>query len=129
MQRPHRLQWCARSGLWLSHFEHMRLQPLGCVGRLVRGVAPGLLSMARACEARDRLARKLKARPCSHAPSVLPHHPASTVKVTAKEQYSTMTHVRPAQISPQGSVLSQRRWLSRVPQPRLRDRSLEGREE
>ena len=37
-----------------------------------------------------------------------------------------MSHVRLAQMSPQGSVLSQRRWLSRVPQPRLRLRYLAG---
>ena len=120
MQRPHRLQWCARSGLWLSHLLHILFQPLGCVGRLVRGVAPGLLSMARACEARERLASRLNTRPCAQAPGVFPHHPASTLMLTAAEQYSTITHVSPAQIRPQGSVFSQRRCESRVPQPRLR---------
>ena len=120
MQRPHRLQWCARSGLWLSHLLHILFQPLGCVGRLVRGVAPGLLSMARACDASDRLASRLKASPCAQAPGVLPHHSASTPKVTVAVQYSTITHVSPAQMRPQGSVFSQRRCESRVPQPRLR---------
>jgi len=53
------------------------------VGLLVRGVAPGLLSMARACEAREREARKLNTRPCSHPHRVFPHHPPSTTKVVA----------------------------------------------
>jgi hypothetical protein len=59
---PQMEQWCAREGLWLSHFWHVRFHPSGVVGRLVRGTAPGEDSMARACDASAREAHKLKTK-------------------------------------------------------------------
>jgi hypothetical protein len=125
------LQWCARSGLcelhlWQVrelHLWQVRFQPDGCVGRLLTGHAPGLLSMARAWEASAREAHRLKNKKLSQPRNGDDaYHPSSTTPFTTDAQYSTITHTSPAHSRPHGSMLSHCWWWSRVPQPRLRRR-------
>ena len=117
------LQWCARSGLCALHLLQWRSQPAGSVGRLLVGHAPGLLSMARACDASAREAHKLKTKKLSHPKKGAPaYHPSSTTPLTTDAQYSTISHTRLAHSRPQGSMFSHCWWWSFVPQPRLRRR-------
>ena len=86
-QRPQMEQWCARAGLWLSHLVHMRVHPAGIVGRLFDGVAPGLESMARACDARARAAKVQKTMKCATPmPGESAHHGPSVTVPTAHVQ-------------------------------------------
>jgi hypothetical protein len=87
MQRPQMEQWCARAGLWLSHFVHVRSQPAGVVGFELFGVAPGFESIARACEASASAASAEKMTACTApAPRAAAYHPPSVSLSTTDSQ-------------------------------------------